>query len=73
MRHEPTRAYYNGLREGLERYAHWKDGVQFVGSCGTTLTAAIRATRVEEARKIAELDFAHPGAFEESSPDGTRA
>ncbi len=24
----------------LARWAHWKDGVQYVGSCGTTLKAA---------------------------------
>ena len=35
-------AHDQGLREGITRYAHWKDGVQYVGSCGTTLTDALQ-------------------------------
>lgn len=30
------------LEEGIRRYAWWKDGVQYVGTCGTTLEAALR-------------------------------
>lgn len=30
-----------GLREGIRRYAWWKDGVQYVGTCGTTLKKAL--------------------------------
>jgi hypothetical protein len=29
------------LIEGITMYAWWKDGVQYVGSCGTTLKEAI--------------------------------
>ena len=36
-----VKAYHEGLREGLEMYAHWKDGVQYVGTCGKTLKQAI--------------------------------
>ena len=37
-----TKAYYNGIREGIEQYAHWKDGVQYVGTCGQTLKDALK-------------------------------
>lgn len=33
--------YERGYIEGLTAYAWWKDGVQYVGTCGTTLQAAI--------------------------------
>ena len=40
------RAWLNGFIAGLAEYAWWKDGTQYVGSCGTTLTEAIeRAVR----------------------------
>ena len=31
-----------GLKEGLKMYAWWKDGTQWVGTCGSTLKQAIR-------------------------------
>jgi hypothetical protein len=45
-----NKAYYNGIREGIEQYAHWKDGVQYVGTCGTTLKDAIKRIDAEEKR-----------------------
>ena len=36
-----TRAYYKGMREGITLYAHWKDGVQYVGTTGRTLKDAL--------------------------------
>lgn len=33
--------YDRGVIAGMKRYAHWKDGVQYVGTCGNTLEAAI--------------------------------
>jgi len=45
-----NKAYYNGIREGIEQYAHWKDGVQYVGTCGTTLKDAIKRIDSEEKR-----------------------
>jgi hypothetical protein len=47
-----NKAYYNGIREGIEQYAHWKDGVQYVGSCGTTLKDALKRIDSEEARAL---------------------
>ena len=39
-------AWLNGFVCGLREYAWWKDGVQHVGPCGTTLAEAIeRALR----------------------------
>ena len=35
-------AHDQGLREGITRYAHWKNGVQLVGTCGTTLADALQ-------------------------------
>lgn len=32
--------YFEGMREGVKLYAHWKDGVQYVGTCGRTLKEA---------------------------------
>jgi hypothetical protein len=43
-----TRAYYQGIREGLERYAHWSNGTQYVGTTGRTLREAIQAIDQEE-------------------------
>lgn len=34
-------AYRRGVIEGLRQYAWWADGVQYVGTCGTTLSEAI--------------------------------
>ena len=47
-----TRAYYKGVREGINRYAHWKDGVQYVGTTGRTLHQAIAELQQEEVELI---------------------
>lgn len=47
-----VKAYYNGIREGIEQYAHWKDGVQYVGTCGTTLKKALERIDSEEKRAL---------------------
>ena len=46
------KAYYNGIREGIEQYAHWKDGVQYVGTCGQTLKDALKRIDSEEKRAL---------------------
>ena len=33
--------YEKGYKDGLTAYAWWKDGVQYVGTCGTTLKEAL--------------------------------
>jgi hypothetical protein len=56
-----TRAYHQGLREGVELYAHWRDGVQYVGTTGRTLKEALNTVYEEEQRiletykKLSEL------------------
>ena len=32
----------DGIIEGLRMYAWWKDGVEYVGTCGRTLRQAIK-------------------------------
>jgi hypothetical protein len=39
--------FYAGQIDGLTRYAWWKDGVQYVGSCGTTLKDALWELELE--------------------------
>ena len=35
------RAYLEGVKCGLAAFAWWKDGTQYVGTCGTTLKQAL--------------------------------
>ena len=51
-----TRAYYQGQREGVELYAHWRDGVQYVGTTGRTLKEALAYIDQDEAKIIARYD-----------------
>ncbi|HUU34515.1 MAG TPA: hypothetical protein VMW48_10650, partial [Vicinamibacterales bacterium] len=41
----PEEVYYDGVREGITRYAWWKDGAQYVGTSGKTLAAALAEIR----------------------------
>jgi len=50
-----TRAYYEGVREGVQMYAHWKDGEQFVGTTGRTLKEAIERINLAEADVLARF------------------
>ena len=34
-------AFRQGVAEGLRKYAWWKDGIEYVGTCGATLQAAL--------------------------------
>lgn len=34
-------AWRQGVIAGMRRFAWWKDGVEYVGSCGTTLKKAV--------------------------------
>lgn len=46
---EQVNAYYDGIIDGITMYAHWKDGVQYVGTTGRQLSDAV--ARIEEQRK----------------------
>ncbi|MCK9463044.1 MAG: hypothetical protein M0R80_25760 [Proteobacteria bacterium] len=48
--------FYAGVREGLTRFAWWKNGQQFVGSCGTTLQTALKELDTEEKKALAEMN-----------------
>lgn len=47
------RAYYEGLREGVGMYAHWKDGVQYVGTTGKTLKQSLETINQQEIDQLA--------------------
>jgi hypothetical protein len=53
-------AYYNGIRDGIKQYAWWRDGVQYVGTTGTTLKDALKDIDKEEKRAL-ELIKKHFG------------
>ena len=36
-----AKGYLEGYKSALLQYAWWKDGTQYVGSCGTTLAKAL--------------------------------
>ena len=38
---EKRTAYSDGFIAGLKEFAHWKDGTQYVGTCGKTLNQAV--------------------------------
>jgi hypothetical protein len=37
------------MRDGIHRYAHWRDGVQYVGTTGRTLKQALDDVNQAEA------------------------
>ena len=41
-------SYFRGLKEGIRRFAWWKDGVQYVGTTGTSLKEALEDIDREE-------------------------
>jgi hypothetical protein len=49
-----TKEYYDGVLEGLYRYAWMKDGVYYVGSCGQTLKEAQADVEKERAAETVE-------------------
>jgi hypothetical protein len=50
-----TRAYYQGLREGVERFAWWRDGTQYVGTTGAELKAVLEDINTFEADNLARF------------------
>jgi hypothetical protein len=48
-------AYHDGLAQGMVRYAHWKDGEQYVGTTGKTLKLALE--EVEFEREQAKIEY----------------
>jgi hypothetical protein len=50
------RSFYQGLRQGVQMYAHWRDGVQYVGTTGKTLRDAIKHIDELEEKDLKELN-----------------
>jgi hypothetical protein len=50
-----TRAYYQGLREGVEKFAWWKDGTQYVGTTGAVLKSVLEDINTFEADDLARF------------------
>ena len=55
------RAYYQGLREGVTRFAYWKDGEQFVGTCGVSLRTALADIDDDERKDIENANYYNGG------------
>ena len=53
---QTARWFYEGTREGVRAYAHWRDGVQYVGTTGTTLAQALERIDSEEKQALAVLE-----------------
>lgn len=49
---EEIKVYYEGVKEGIWRFAWWRDGVQYVGTAGTTLKQALAQADEECQRQI---------------------
>ena len=54
------KAWYSGMREGVVRFAHWKDGVQYVGTTGRSLRDAIVQINKEEEEGIERIKRNYP-------------
>ena len=50
---EEIQTYYSGMAEGISKYAHWKDGVQYVGTTGKTLKQALDELQIECEQQLA--------------------
>ena len=53
---EAFNCYYDGVEEGVQRYAHWRDGVQYVGTTGRTLEQAYKDIETERQRALKNCD-----------------
>ncbi len=51
LKAELTKAYNDGMRDGVTSFAWWRDGIQYVGNCGTTLADALASMIVPEKKK----------------------
>lgn len=52
-----TQAFYQGLRNGVIQYAHWKDGVQYVGTTGKTLEKALAEIAADEMKDLDDIRY----------------
>ena len=52
---EEVNAYFDGLTSGIEMFAWWKDGTQYVGTTGKMLKEAVSQIETERAKALAKL------------------
>jgi hypothetical protein len=50
-------AYYDGVCEGIIKYAHWKDGTQYVGTTGRTLQSALVEQDAERDKALDDMRY----------------
>ena len=50
---EEIQTYYSGMAEGISKYAHWEDGVQYVGTTGKTLKQVLEELKAERKQQLA--------------------
>lgn len=62
------KAYKKGFIDALTAYAHWKDGVEYVGTSGKTLKEAIE--KVEETFSYCLIDDPLPDTIQEALNSG---
>jgi len=54
-------AHYDGMIAGIMLYAHWKDGMQYVGTCGKTLERALEEVDKERDKELDNIRRYHNG------------
>jgi hypothetical protein len=52
-----NRIFRDGIIVGISQFAHWKDGIQYVGTTGTTLKKAIEEVKQGKYDKNKVIDF----------------
>jgi hypothetical protein len=52
---EAFNCYYDGMEAGVELYAHWRDGIRYVGTTGKTLEQAYQD--IEAERQLALMNY----------------
>ena len=71
---DKIQSYYVGMREGIRAYAWWKDGVQYVGTCGKTLQDAIADTLIDCEQELRRVDAeAYQNRMEHESDEMAQA
>ena len=56
VKNEKNEAFIDGAKHALWLYAWWKDGTQYVGTCGTTLEKAIEDIENEYGLKNKQIN-----------------
>jgi hypothetical protein len=49
--------YFDGVIEGMARFAWWAEGTQYVGTCGKTLKDAILEVENERSKVLRDIAF----------------